>query len=206
MPASSPAVASSSSTLKPRRSAQRIIIRSTISAQSWASVPPAPALTVTSASPASYLPENRRSSSSAARRASTEANASSSSAASSSSSSASSTRPSRSSASACSFVNASSLRCVRVCSALDLGGGVGVVPEAGRPHLGLERAQALLQRSGVKGSPRAGTLARGWRPAAAGVGWEAEGAAMAAEASGSPAASARTRARAGSRRRAGSSA
>ena len=36
---------------KPRRSAQRITIRSTISAQSWASVPPAPALTVTSASP-----------------------------------------------------------------------------------------------------------------------------------------------------------
>ena len=53
MPASSPGLASSSSTPKPRRSAQRISIRSTISAQSWASVPPAPALTVTSASPAS---------------------------------------------------------------------------------------------------------------------------------------------------------
>jgi len=53
MPASSPADTSSSSTLKPRVSPQRIIIRSTISAQSWASVPPAPALTVTSASPAS---------------------------------------------------------------------------------------------------------------------------------------------------------
>ena len=53
MPASSPALTSSSSTLKPRRSAQRICMRSTISAQSWASVPPAPALTVTSASPAS---------------------------------------------------------------------------------------------------------------------------------------------------------
>ena len=53
MPASSPALASSSSTLKPRHSAQRISIRSTISAQSWASVPPAPALTVTSASPPS---------------------------------------------------------------------------------------------------------------------------------------------------------
>ena len=53
MPASSPALASSSSTLNPRRSAQRISIRSTISAQSWASVPPAPALTVTSASPES---------------------------------------------------------------------------------------------------------------------------------------------------------
>ena len=45
MPASSPALTSSSSTSKPRRSAQRICIRSTISAQSWASVPPAPALT-----------------------------------------------------------------------------------------------------------------------------------------------------------------
>ena len=44
---------SSSSTAKPRFSAQRISIRRTISAQSWASVPPAPALTVTSASPAS---------------------------------------------------------------------------------------------------------------------------------------------------------
>ena len=53
MPASSPGLTSSSSTLKPRRSAQRISMRSTISAQSWASVPPAPALTVTSASPAS---------------------------------------------------------------------------------------------------------------------------------------------------------
>ena len=40
MPASSPALASSSSTLKPRRSAQRISMRRTISAQSWASVPP----------------------------------------------------------------------------------------------------------------------------------------------------------------------
>ena len=42
-----------------------------------------------------------------------------------------------------------------------------VVPEPRRPHLRLERAEAPLQRSGVKGSPRAGTLARGWRPAAA---------------------------------------
>src|SRR4051812_37890888 len=42
MPASSPGLASSSSTLKPRFSAHRISMRSTISAQSWASVPPAP--------------------------------------------------------------------------------------------------------------------------------------------------------------------
>ena len=53
MPASSPGETSSSSTSKPRFSAQRISMRSTISAQSWASVPPAPALTVTIASPAS---------------------------------------------------------------------------------------------------------------------------------------------------------
>jgi hypothetical protein len=53
MPASSPALASSSSTEKPRRSAQRISMRRTISVQSWASVPPAPAFTVTSASPLS---------------------------------------------------------------------------------------------------------------------------------------------------------
>src|SRR5215203_4280769 len=90
MPASSPGLASSSSTLKPRRSAQRISIRSTISAQSWASVPPAPALTVTSASPASYSPVNSRSSSSAPRRSSTDAIASSSSPASATSSSVSS--------------------------------------------------------------------------------------------------------------------
>ena len=51
MPASSPGLTSSSSTPKPRFSAQRICIRSTISAQSCASVPPAPALIVTSASP-----------------------------------------------------------------------------------------------------------------------------------------------------------
>src|ERR1700684_1587444 len=52
-PASSPGETSNSSTSKPRFSAQRISIRSTISAQSWASVPPAPALTVTSAAPPS---------------------------------------------------------------------------------------------------------------------------------------------------------
>ena len=53
MPASSPGLTSSSSTLKPRFSAHFICMRRTISAQSWASVPPAPALTVTSASPLS---------------------------------------------------------------------------------------------------------------------------------------------------------
>ncbi len=46
-------------------------MRRTISAQSWASVPPAPALTATSASPESYRPENSRCSSSSARRCST---------------------------------------------------------------------------------------------------------------------------------------
>ncbi len=40
-----PAVSSTSSTLKPCRSAQRVYMRSSISAQSWLSVPPAPAWT-----------------------------------------------------------------------------------------------------------------------------------------------------------------
>ena len=53
IPASSPALASFSSTFMPRRSAQRIAMRSSISAQSCESVPPAPAFTVTTASPAS---------------------------------------------------------------------------------------------------------------------------------------------------------
>ena len=72
MPASSPADTSASSTFIPRRSAQRISIRSSISAQSCESVPPAPALTVTTASPPSYSPPNRRASSSSARRESIE--------------------------------------------------------------------------------------------------------------------------------------
>ena len=79
MPASSPSDASFSSTFIPRRSAQRISMRSSISAQSCESVPPAPAFTVTTASPASYSPENRRASSSSARRASIDARCSSSS-------------------------------------------------------------------------------------------------------------------------------
>ena len=40
-------------------------------------------------------------------------------------------------------------------------GSLGVVPEARRPHLGLERGDALRQRSGVKGSPRAASAGRG---------------------------------------------
>ena len=80
MPASSPSDASFSSTFMPRRSAQRICMRSSISAQSCESVPPAPAFTVTTASPASYSPENRRASSSSASRDSIDARCSSSSA------------------------------------------------------------------------------------------------------------------------------
>ena len=73
MPASSPACASFSSTFIPRRSAQRISMRSSISAQSCESVPPAPAFTVTTASPASYSPEKSRASSSSASRDSIDA-------------------------------------------------------------------------------------------------------------------------------------
>ena len=53
IPASSPGDASFISTSKPRRSAQRRYMRSSISAQSCESVPPAPERTVTTASPAS---------------------------------------------------------------------------------------------------------------------------------------------------------
>src|SRR5215204_2337289 len=150
MPASSPGLASSSSTLKPRRSAQRISIRSTISAQSWASVPPAPALTVTSASPASYLPVNRRSSSSAASRCSTDTSVSSSSAASSSSSSASSTSPSRSSASACSLVNVSSRRLSRACSAPKRPAASGSSQKPGAPICSSSSARRVFSPAGSK--------------------------------------------------------
>ena len=50
----------------------------------------------------------------------------------------------------------------------DAPGRLGLVPEARRAHLGLERADAVPQLSGVKGSPRAGTAAHGWPPGAAG--------------------------------------
>ena len=72
-PASSPGEASAISTSKPRRSAQRRYMRRRISAQSWESVPPAPAWTVTTASPESYSPLKRRASSSSASRDSTAA-------------------------------------------------------------------------------------------------------------------------------------
>ena len=45
---------------------------------------------------------------------------------------------------------------------------LGLVPEARLAHLRLERRAALLQPGRVKGSPRAGTAARGSRPGAAG--------------------------------------
>src|SRR5882757_204381 len=91
-PASSPGEASAISTSKPRRSAQRKYMRRRISAQSWESVPPAPAWTVTTASPASYSPLKRRASSSSASRDSIVASCASSSLSISSSSSASSAR------------------------------------------------------------------------------------------------------------------
>src|SRR5215218_2901832 len=116
-PASSPGEASTISTAKPRRSAQRRYIRSRISAQSWESVPPAPAWTVTTASPASYSPLNRRASSSSARRRSTEPSCESSSAAISSSSAAISARSSRSETSDSRPRNISRRRCARAWAA-----------------------------------------------------------------------------------------
>src|SRR5215203_2625040 len=116
-PASSPGEASTISTPKPRRSAQRRYIRRRISAQSWESVPPAPAWTVTTASPASYSPLNRRASSSSASRRSTELSCESSSVAISSSSAAISARSSRSATSLCSPRNISSRRWARAWAA-----------------------------------------------------------------------------------------
>ena len=117
MPASSPACASISSTFMPRRSAQRMSIRRSISAQSCESVPPAPAFTVTTASPASYSPAKSRASSSSASRDSIDAAGSSSSAAIESSSSASSSSASRSSMSDSSERNDSRRRATEECSA-----------------------------------------------------------------------------------------
>src|SRR4051794_38431367 len=117
MPASSPSLASTISTLKPRRSAQRWNIRRSISAQSWESVPPVPACTDTTASPESYGPEKRRASSSSSSRDCTAARVSSSSPAIESSSAASSSSASRSSSSDSSFRNDSSLRFADECSA-----------------------------------------------------------------------------------------
>src|SRR5215210_327610 len=57
MPASSPSVYSMTSSPKPRRSAQRLYILASISAQSCESTPPAPGLMVNMALPSSYSPE-----------------------------------------------------------------------------------------------------------------------------------------------------
>src|SRR3954451_4475768 len=108
-------------------------MRRTISAQSWASAPPAPALTVTSASPPSYSPVKRRSSSRAARRSSTEASVSSISASMSGSSSASSTRPARSDSSAASLSYDSRRRWTRAYSALTLAAASGSSQKPGSP-------------------------------------------------------------------------
>ena len=61
-PASSPGEASRSSVLNLRPSAQRRYMRSSISPQSCASVPPSPAWIETTASPGSYSPEKSASS------------------------------------------------------------------------------------------------------------------------------------------------
>ena len=65
------------------------------------------------------------------------------------------------------LVGAQAARLARVLGA-DAPGGLRVVPEARLAHLALQRLDAVLQRLRVKGSPRAGTAARGSRPGAAG--------------------------------------
>ena len=166
-PASSPGEASFISTPKPRRSAHRRYMRSSISAQSCESVPPAPAWTVTTASPPSYSPLNSRASSSSASRSSTEPSCVASSRAISSSSPVISASSSRSPTVGLELAEALQL-------ALSAGvGGRWCGPRCpGRPRSPgrciscLEPLDLSLKRGGVKGSPRAATTARGSRPAA----------------------------------------
>ena len=106
--------------LKPRCSAQRRYMRSSISAQSWASVPPAPALTCTTAGPASYSPVNSAASWSASISPRTRRTLSASSVVSDASSSASSTIVGRSSSSRARRSNRSSSRASFARSALTL--------------------------------------------------------------------------------------
>ena len=63
-PASPPSCADSTDTLKPRWSAHFRYMRSNISAQSWASVPPSPDCSVTTTSRSSYSPDSSERSSS----------------------------------------------------------------------------------------------------------------------------------------------
>ncbi len=74
IPASSPSCRSTSSMAYPFRSANREYIRRSISAQSWDSVPPAPAWIVAMAFSASFSPESIRSSSIASSASSTATN------------------------------------------------------------------------------------------------------------------------------------
>ena len=66
MPASSPGARSRILKLNPCAAAHRVYMRSSMAAQSWASVPPAPDWTVRTASPASHSPPSRARSSQAA--------------------------------------------------------------------------------------------------------------------------------------------
>ena len=157
IPASSPSDASFISTSKPRRSAQRRYIRSSISAQSCESVPPAPERTVTTASPESYSPLNRRASSSSASRDSIEA----------------SWRVELGGHLGVLGRHLGELAEVggvglEPAEGLEpplragvLGGGLRgallVVPEAGRAHLALEPGYLGFELGRVKGSPRAGS-------------------------------------------------
>src|SRR5215203_718371 len=149
-PASSPGEASTISTGKPRRSAQRRYIRSRISAQSWESVPPAPACTVITASPASYSPLNRRASSSSARRRSTEPSCAPSSVAISSSSAAISARSPRSATSDSSPRNISSRRWARAWAAETRAAVSWSSQKPGCPISSSSRAASVSSAAGSK--------------------------------------------------------
>ena len=164
-----PSWASFRSAFRPRRSAQRRYMRRSISAQSWASVPPSPALIVTTASPASCSPEKRRASSRPARVSSARSIPSAS-----SPSMPGSRSPPRSSSRSRSAISASpSISSARArywlrrplaaaCVGRDARRRGLVVPEAGRAHLPLELRDALLERRRVEVlAERPGPLAEG---------------------------------------------
>ena len=133
-------------------------MRSSISAQSWESVPPAPERTVTTASPASYSPLNSRASSSSASRDSTEPSCESSSAAISASSAAISASSSRSAASASSAAEASRAGAARArARPRSSAARSWSSQKPGAPISPSSRAISRFERGRVKGSPRAGS-------------------------------------------------
>ena len=167
-PACSPSCWSRISVGKRCRSAQRRYIRRSISVQSVASVPPAPALIDRSAGRSSYSPEKRSAVRSREKSVSSEAKSRSSSASSSASGASyrSSTAASRSSARVSSSLPGGDLAAQAVGLAQDLLSGSTVVPEPVFLGLRLYLGDARFLGRKVKDAPRStGSVqpGRGWR-------------------------------------------